>query len=295
MKSRLKTLLRCFYKAIYDTVYHEGVEHAGYMAFLLMLTIFPTLVFFVALVGFFGKQNLSELLVNLILESSWANFIEALKPRIIEITSSPPQSLLTIAIISALWTASSIFEGLRTILNKAYKITTTATYLKRRLISFLEFAGLMMITIILLVTLLIVPWIWNYVYMFVEIYDNPLINFIGKPTHMLRYLILIFFGFLLVSGLYYYLPNRKMKFTLTFPGTIAVLLGWAISSALFRLYLSYFPSINIIYGSIAGVIIALLYFYICSLIFIFGAEFNYQVETQFGLNVNFYTRKKDNA
>lgn len=286
MKHKISKLFKCLYKGIYNTIYHEGIEHAGYMAFLLMLTIFPSLVFFVALVGFFGKQDLSELLVNLILESSWANFIEALKPRIIEITSSPPQSLLTIAIISALWTASSIFEGLRTILNRAYKVTTTPTYLKRRLISFLEFAILMALTIALLVALLIIPLVWNYIYKFAHIYDNPLFHIIGKPTQSLRYFILILFGFMLVSGLYCYLPNTKIKFVRTFPGTIAVLIGWAASSALFRLYLSYFPSINIIYGSIAGIIISLLYFYICSLIFIFGAEFNYQIEVEFELDKN---------
>ncbi len=286
MKRRLRTTFLCFYKAIYDTIYHEGVEHAGYLAFLLMLTIFPSLVFFVALVGFFGRQNLSEVLVNLILDSSWANFIEALKPRIIEITSSPPQGLLTIAIISAIWTASSIFEGLRTILNKAYRVTNTPTYVMRRLVSFIEFAGLIVITVMLLTALLVVPFIWEHIYEFVKIYNNPILNFIGEQGNSLRYLILTTFGFLLVSGLYCYLPNKKQKFIWTFPGTISVLLGWAISSALFRLYLSYFPSINIIYGSIAGVIIALLYFYICSLIFIFGAEFNHQIEMKFKDNTN---------
>jgi membrane protein len=281
MNDIFKRLINCLSNSVHDTIHHDGIEHAGYLAFLLMLTIFPFLVFFVAIVGFFGKQDLSEALVKLLLESQWANFIDALKPRIIEITSSPPQGLLTIAIISAIWTASSIFEGSRTALNKAYRVTSTPSYILRRLLSFIEFAAVIVTTVLLLVVLIVIPLMWSYIFELFKLYDHPFLNFISPSAEGLRYLILLIFGFTIISGLYYYLPNRKQKLIWTFPGTVTVLFGWAGASSLFRLYLSYFPSINLIYGSIAGVIIALLYFYICSLIFIIGAEINHHFEVEF--------------
>ncbi len=65
------------------------------------------------------------------------------------------------------------------------------------------------------------------------------------------------------------------------PGAAIVLLGWVGFARLFSYYIHYFPQMNLIYGSLAGVIIALLYFYFCSFIFIIGAEFNFHLEVEF--------------
>ncbi|WP_410528556.1 YihY/virulence factor BrkB family protein [Rickettsiales endosymbiont of Peranema trichophorum] len=282
--TKLKQAVLCVVRAIYDTIAHDGVEHAGYLAFLLMFTIFPFLVFFVAIVGAIGDKQLANTLVSLILESSWATFIDALIPRILEITSSPPQSLLTLAIISAIWTASSLFEGIRTALNKAYRVRVAPGYLLRRLFSFIEFAGMVTIVVLLLLVLVVLPSIWNYLYDLLSLGQKQYIGAVNVVSLMtsvaqtIRYLVLIVFGFIFVAGLYYFLPNRKQKLLYTLPGSLIVLSGWIISSVVFKVYLQLFHSISIIYGSIAGIIIALLYFYICSLIFIFGAELNYQIE-----------------
>lgn len=279
----LLNLLKSLWQAINDLVEHDGLEHAGYLSFLLMLTIFPFLVFITALLGFFGSEQLGNLLVQLIVSSSWASFIDALKPRILEITSTPPQSLLTIAVLSALWTASSIFEGIRTILNRAYRITTTPSYLLRRLISIAEFLITISLTISLLVVLVVLPGIYDFLINLINVRQSTLLELLDPSTEMIRVTILITFTCMLVATLYNRLPNRNAKFRWALPGAILVVIGWSIASSIFKYYLGHFPQLNFIYGSIAGVIISLLYFYICSIIFILGAEFNYQVELRYKL------------
>lgn len=276
--------MRCISRSIYDTVMHDGIENAGYLAYLLMLSIFPFLVFFVALLGLFGGEKLTDLLVDLILDSSWANFIDALKPRILEITSDPPQSFLTIAILSAVWTASSIFEAIRTILNKAYQVAEYPGYIFRRLISFLEFATLIVMTVLLLAALIIAPIAINFLQENLSYTPLLHLNLFFPKSSWIRDIILLLFGILLISGLYFFLPNRKQKWLRVLPGTVMVLLGWSCATSGMRWYLQTFPSINIIYGSIASVIIALFYFYICALIFIFGAELNANLERTFFKN-----------
>ncbi len=272
---------RCVGSSIRDLVMHDGIEHAGYLSFLIMLTIFPFLVFFMAAVGFIGNDFLGNHLVNIILKSNWAGFIDALKPRILEITSSPPQSLLTIAIISAIWTASSIFEALRTILNKAYRVTHTPMYLWRRLVSFFEFFMAVIIIICFLVSLIVLPMIWNFIDSALHLGEYKYIALFTSEGENLRYLLLIKLGLVLISFSYYALPNRKQSFKRTLPGAITVLIGWSLFSVLFKYYVANFPQVNLIYGSIAGIIIALLYFYVCSIIYIFGAEFNYHLENTY--------------
>jgi membrane protein len=81
--------------------------------------------------------------------------------------------------------------------------------------------------------------------------------------------------FLFLSYIYYLIPNKKQRFIHTFVGTFNTMILWWLSTNAFQYYIVVFPQINLVYGSIAGIIIALLYFYICSVIFIYGAELNY--------------------
>ena len=274
-----KLRFNSFSHSCFSLIKHDGIEHAGYLAFLLMLSIFPFLIFFVAITGLITNSymDLVNTLQDLILESELANFVDALKPRIVEITHSPPQSLLTIAILSAIWTASSIFEALRTILNRAYMVIAPPSYLFRRLVSFIEFAVVAIITSLIMFTLLIVPYVVDFFSLHFFFDTESFIIFVSKEIQIARRVIMAAFGFFLIAGLYCFLPNKKIKFHETFPGTIIVMLCWYSFSYLFKYYITYFPQINFIYGSIAGVIVALLYFYVCSLIFIYGAEFNYHL------------------
>jgi membrane protein len=264
-------------------VMHDGIEHAGYLSFLFMLTIFPFLVFFVAVVGFIGNESLGSFLVELIVNSHWAQFIDALKPRIVEITSNPPQSLLTIAIISAIWTASSIFEALRTILNRANRVSNTPAYILRRLVSIIEFIVMISVTICFLLILLILPYISDFIINLFGIPKSSMIAQIIDPkTGQAHFIIMLLFTFFIIAYIYHSLPNCKNKFIYAIPGTILTFIGWYGASIGFRYYLTHFPQVNLIYGSIAGIIIALLYFYICSIIFIVGAEFNYHMHNKKG-------------
>lgn len=280
-------VLKCLAVAIKDTVYHDGIEHAGYLSFLIMLSLFPFLVFFMAAVGLIGSEQLGPTLLELINNSSLANFIDALKPRIIEITATPPQSLLTIAIVSAIWTASSIFEGVRTILNRAYRVASPPAYLLRRLISIVEFFVAVTVIICFLFSLIILPNIFMHIVNIIRIENLFVLELLSPESVYIRYMLIFLFIFFVVCMMYYSIPNRKSQFVKTFPGAILVLSGWFLFSKIFKFYLSNFPQVNVIYGSIAGVIVALLYFYACSVIFIVGAEFNYQLENKF-----FKPRKK---
>jgi membrane protein len=271
----MKNILKYLIVAIHDGIKHDGVEHAGYLSFLIMLSIFPFLLLFVSAASFIGTSELTQTLLSFILNSTWSGFIDALTPRIVEITSSPPQRILTIAILSAIWTASSIFEGMRTILNRSYRVTSPPPYITRRMFSILEFFIMLGIIIAVTFSLVVLPTIWNIIGKFFSI---PQKFILAPEAKEIRSLILIAFLFFTTSAFYYFLPNRISRFKHSFPGAFLMVICSTIFTSLFKIYLYNVHSINIIYGSIAGVIVALLYFYFCSLIFIIGGEFNYQCE-----------------
>ncbi len=281
----IKEFLICYKKAFLDTINQDGIEHAGYLSFLSMLAIFPFMIIMTASFAFIvpwflGGEEGAKLLTfmqNLLTDNE---FTRALAPRLLEITSNPPDSFLGLALVSIIWTASSLLEGLRTILNKAYRVTNPPSYLWRRLSSIVQFIIISSLFIFLLFLIKFLPFASNAL-LGVIVKDNnyPLIknllSWIIFLDNYLGTLVTLFATFLLLSYIYYLVPNKEQKFSHTFFGTFNTIVWWWLLGKAFKYYLSVFQQINLVYGSIAGVIIALLYFYICSIVFIYGAELNY--------------------
>ncbi|MDN5247593.1 MAG: YihY/virulence factor BrkB family protein [Wolbachia endosymbiont of Tyrophagus putrescentiae] len=265
MNKLLQTVIYCLYRALIDTIYNDGIEHAGYLSFLILLSIFPSLIVLMALASTFAnlldQYNIHWLLI---IDSMPQDILASFMPRIKEIISGPPYSLLTFAIVGAIWTASSTIEGFRTILNKAYKVPVSPPYILRRVLSILQF---LVITILVILTILcstLVP-------MFVDF------SYYGLTY--IKYLFVGFILFMVVSWLYFMLPNIKQNFLDVFPGACVAVILWTVSAIIFKQYLkTSFNQLNLIYGSLGGVVVSLLFFYMISLIFIYGAKFNFHLK-----------------
>ncbi len=278
----IKSLPNCFIRALINTIKHDGVEHAGYLAFLGLLSLFPFLVFVFAVAGVLGQGETGAEFITTVLQAVPRDVTAALQPRIIEIISGPPQGLLTISILGTIWTASSALEGLRTILNRAYHVTTPPAYLLRRLMSVIElltFASIMIGGMLLMV---FIPLALRHLENILGIYFISEHETAWSKIVLAASIAMVFFA---VCGIYYMLPNIKQRFISVAPGALIVVVLWMIAAYLFTLYLSHFEQVNLVYGSLGGIIVALIFFYICNMIFIYGAEFNYQIVQLVGMRV----------
>ena len=271
---------KSFIKASKDTILHDGIEHAGYLSFLLMLSILPFIFFLMSIITFVIPENLSEQITRLILDHSSINLddlIYFLKPSIRKFTSNfPSHNILTFSILSSMWTASSIFEGIRTILNRANRVLNPPCYLFRRFISIVELIIVISFTIVAICFFGIFPL---FISSFTEKLNINHYNYysLEQGARYVKFLSVSTYNFVLLSFLYYFLPNKKVGFLRVIPGCFLVLIFWYLFTHIFKYYISSFLQMSMIYGSIAGIIITLLYFYCCSIIFIFGAEFNYHL------------------
>lgn len=281
-----KNILSKFYKAfgdaLYDTIDHDGIEHAGHLAFLSLLALFPFLVFFVAIAGAIGESGIGLQLTELLLVNNLLpdELRATLEPRMKEIALGPPHSLITIAIIGIIWTASSTVEGLRTILNRAYRVHTPPAYIWRRLLSIVQFLILTAVLIIGMMVLVVAPIVWQNIIIFFDLESIPL-WFSTTDWNGIRLGITTCTLFLGVSCIYWILPNIKQRWRDVFPGAIMVMVGWMVTGMFFVDYLSNFDQVNLIYGSLGGIIVALLLFYILSMVLVFGAEFNHHFSIAF--------------
>lgn len=258
--------------AIRDMVNQDGIEHAGYLAFLNIFSLFPFLIFLVLIVGAIGASEIGQRAIFSAIEHLPQEVTVSILPRIEEIISDPKQTFLTIAIIGVIWTASSTLEGLRTTLNRAYRVHLPPPYLFRRLVSFVEFFVISFSIIAVMFLFVVVPKIVHYIGLdSFFIFDK-----ISEVLEINKFLI-FFFLCCSVSLLYYFIPNVKQEITRTFPGAVITVIAWYFTQKIFVFYLQEFRQFSFVYGSLAGIMGCLLFFYLINIIFITGAHFNFHL------------------
>ncbi len=279
---QLKDFLHCITRGAVNTINHDGIEHAGYLAFLGLLALFPFLVFVVALIGAVGQDTLAAQYVAELFRKLPKEVTQAIAPRIDEITSGPPQGLLTLAIVGAIWTASSAVEGLRTTLNRAYHVSTPPAYLFRRTLSMLQLLAIAFILTVALLFLIALPVALSKLE---EAVGMPLFAQSRIFAQTLLFVLTPALLFGVVCLLYYTLPNIKQRFVSVAPGAAMVVGLWMLTAKIFTYYLTHFNQVSLIYGSLGGIISSLVFFYLSNLILIFGAEFNHLLSLKIGVKI----------
>jgi membrane protein len=279
-KTRKTALL--LYRAGDHLLDNDGMELAGYLTFLALLSLFPFLVLIVSFAGFVGQGELGAQFIDLIMQHVPHEAVGALRPRIEEIISGPPQGLLTVAILGAIWTASSAVEGMRTVLNRAYQVSEPPNYYWRRLMSILQIVLFTMIIITVMSVLVLAPLMLLAFTGFTGI-EVPIEiqNFFVKDFVYVGALLL----FLAIASLYYWLPNIKQSLWAVLPGALMVVVLWIAGAAIVTFYLDNVNQLNIIYGSLSSFIATLIFFYVMNVIFIYGAEFNHELLIAMGKKI----------
>lgn len=273
---------KCVWRAGANTINHDGIEHAGYLTFLGLLALFPFLVLLFAVIGVLGAGETGAAFITETMALLPARLTEVLQPRILEIISGPPQGLLTVSILGALWTASSAVEGLRTILNRAYHVATPPAYWLRRSLSVLQLLVFIFITVGGIALLIIIPILLRDIESWLGLHAIS-----ASETRLghIAWMGVLFTLFAAVSYIYYLIPNIRQRFISVAPGAIVVVAAWLGATYVLTLYVSDFNQVNLIYGSLGGFIAAMIFTYVCSLIFIFGAELNYQIVSALGISL----------
>ena len=256
--------------SVTNMIKHDGIEHSGYMSFMVLVSIFPFFIFILAFTSFFGASELGEKFIALAIENMPDHSIDSIRARVNELMNAPPQGLLTLAIFGTIWTSSSFVECLRTILNRVYKIKSPPNYILRRLLSIVQFLIISSIISLAMFLLVIIPIGLAKIPQFMVMIEDH-----KSTLNIARYVMISLSLFLSVCALYYIIPNAKLKFLEVIPGALLTILLWTISGYLLSTYITYYNQLSIIYGSLGSIIVTLIFFYMVNMIFIIGAEFNY--------------------
>ncbi|MDX1916711.1 MAG: YihY/virulence factor BrkB family protein [Rickettsiaceae bacterium] len=276
--------LDSFYNAIVRTINNDGIEHAGYMSFMVILSFFPFLVFFLSLTYTVGDHTIGQIFIDVMIDSVPDYAIGTISVWLEELKRAPPRGIMNLAIIGTIWTASSFVECLRTILNKILGVTTPPPYITRRLLSIVQFIILCILIIIVMVVFVLLPNMFEHISLYARLYTGDFWgNFWSDLWGYYKDLYLSISLFFCVLGFYTFVPNTKLSLTKMMPGAILTTILWELCGKFFADCIVYYQQLNIVYGSLGNIIITLMFLYIINFIFIVGAAFNYRL--------NVYMRK----
>jgi membrane protein len=251
-------------------VYSDGFIHAGNLAYLALLSIFPFVIVAAAVARLFGQTEEGMNAVNALLQTMPKNVAGVLERPIRDVIEARSGSLLWLGAIVGLWSTGSFVETIRDIIRRAYGVTFSRPFWEYRLGS----AGMIIVAVILAMISFAASVLLSSVQQFVV--DNiPGANdLVGFLTLLRAAPALVLFGSLYL--LFYSLtPKRyRTKKCPKWPGAAFVAGWWVLTTALLPVILSTLGSYDLTYGSLAGVIIALLFFFAIGLGLVIGAELN---------------------
>jgi membrane protein len=175
-----------------------------------------------------------------------------------------------IVIISlAVWSISSGIRTLTKALNAVHEVEENRPSWKRYGLSFFYALGLAVMVILALALLLIGPELIGKVVGLVGLDEI----FVSLWT-WLRVPVALVLLMLVVSIIYWVVPNVNQPYRLITPGAALAVIVWILASLGFSFYIANFANYNVIYGSLGVAFVLLLYFYISAAVLLFGAEVN---------------------
>jgi len=267
-----------FFKLTFKEVEEDHVmAFAGNLTYKALFAIFPFFTFLLSLLGLFNATDLVNIMLDKVSGVLPPGAFGFIKDQLLSITRSQAESTFTfgaiVSILLALWGVSGAFRSVMEAMNVMYAVEEDRPFWKKYGISI--FISLAVILLMLTALVLVV---------FGSTIGGGLADVVGLGSvfqavwSIVQWPILaivVLFAFALV---YYFAPAAKQKWRWISPGSVLAFVFWLVFSLLFSLYVGTFGSYNETYGSLAGVIILMLYLYYSAVIMLIGAEMNQVIE-----------------
>ncbi|MDR7856900.1 YihY/virulence factor BrkB family protein [Tissierella sp.] len=262
-----KFLRQLLYRIKDDSVTAIGAQ----LSYYIILSIFPFIIFLLNILSFtpIAREDVLHSIIT-ILPIDTQKIISTL---LIETINTSSEALLSIGAITGIWAASKGIMALIRVLNKAYDVDETRSYLELRMLAILFTLALIVLLTIVLLTLV-----------FGEVLGNKLFDFLGITENFImfwqyfRVIISLCFMIFIFSLLYRFSPSigngEKISFRHSLPGAVFTSIGWIFTSTIFSYYVNNFGNYSKTYGSLGGVMVLLVWLYMSSIIIITGGEVN---------------------
>ena len=251
-------------------VYNDGFIHAGNLAYLAVLTLFPFVIVAAAVARLFGQSEGGMEAVIGLFQTMPPSVAEVLRKPMTDVLQARSGNLLWLGALVGLWTTGSFIETIRDIIRRAYGVTFSRPFWEYRLWSI----GMIIASVIIAMIAFSISIILNGVQEFVVASLPGADDLLSLFTLFQIAPALVLFGSLYL--LFYSLtPKRYRKSGCKkWPGPAFITLWWLGTTALLPRILSSLGGYDLTYGSLAGIVITLFFFFVVGLGVVIGAELN---------------------
>jgi membrane protein len=264
-------------KTIHEFTEDQCTDLAAALTYYAVLAVFPAALALVSLLGVIGQgKNSVDKVIETLKPLVDRDMLEnTIRPALDQIASSNSAGLaLILGIVLALWSASGYVGAFGRAMNKIYEIDEGRPFWKLRPIMLLLTLVAVLLAAVALLMLIVTGPVAESIGNVVGLGDTAV-----TVWSIAKWPVLALIVILVVGLLYYTTPNvQQPKFRWISVGAAVAILIWVLASVGFAFYVANFSSYNKTYGSLAGVIVALLFLWITNLALLFGAELDAELE-----------------
>jgi membrane protein len=269
---RLRTELRlsgyAAWRGLVDLVNGNDLTHAASIAYYALLSFFPFILLVISLLGSVTADEEDRIAV--------LTFVFRYFPTQLDFITSQLDAFRATRVrvgvaggLALIWASLGFFGAITSAVNEAWGVEKQRSFLKHRLVSFLMLvaAGGVMILALLFVSAINVAQASWFGVVLSRFHWLAALQSLG-----FRYLTTILL--ILALGLvFYFIPNAKTRFRDVWVGAVMTGLLWSAAFDGFAWYIGYNSRLTLIHGSIAAVVVFLLWVYVSAVILMYGVEF----------------------
>jgi membrane protein len=255
---------------VFVGTYNDGFIHAGNLAYLAVVSIFPFFITGAAIFSLIGEESERAATINAILFALPPVVGDVIAPVARSIVAERSGWLLWGGGLVGLWTVGSLVETIRDILRRAYGTRATQAFWKYRLLS----TGIIVGSVVLVMLSLIAQFLIGAAQEVISAWAPQLYDAIddlalSRVVPAIGLYVSLYLIFLTLTPAAY----RKRRYP-KWPGALVTTVWWAGTTAALPPLLSSVFAYDLTYGSLAGIMIALFFFWLVGLGMVMGAELN---------------------
>ncbi|HKO61476.1 MAG TPA: YihY/virulence factor BrkB family protein [Pyrinomonadaceae bacterium] len=266
-----------FFKRLWARINkHEIFDRAAQLSYYFLLALFPLLLFMMTLLGYFAGESMEvrDKLLSYLSRVMPYSAIDLVQTTLTEITQARSGSKLSLGLLAALWAASNGMGAISDTLNGAYGVEETRPWWKVRLTAVALTIALSVLIILALVIVLYGGGIGEKLAAYLGL--GGAFTVVWK---VLQWPLALFFLLVTFTMMYHFGPNVRPKRCQWWAwGTLVAIVLWLLFSFAFRVYLHFFNSYGVTYGSLGALIILMLWFYFTGVSILIGGEINSMFE-----------------
>ncbi|MBI1874688.1 MAG: YihY/virulence factor BrkB family protein [Acidobacteria bacterium] len=266
--SSIALIARAARRAIVSLYNSNDLTHAASIAYYALLSLFPFLLLAASILGSATSNDHDrQAILNFVFKYFPAQ-IEFVRAQLEALQQSPVKFGIG-GSLALIWASLGVFMAVTSAVNEAWKVDKQRSFLKHRLVAFLMLATSGVLLILSVAVLALVQ--------FAETHRFATLLTRFPALDVFRSVILSYSASLLlmivVGLILYFVPNAKVEMRDVWIGAVLTGLLWEGAFRGFGWYLGHSAGLTRMHGSIAGIVVFLLWVYISSVILLFGAEF----------------------